>query len=69
MLGSISSSPWLAVKVVPIAPRVTAPCNVPAAPASLCISITSGTAPHRFVPPLALHSSASSPMGEAGVIG
>ena len=48
MFGSINSRPWLAVNVVPSAPRVTAPCSVPAAPASLCISITSGTAPHRF---------------------
>ncbi len=69
MFGSINSRPWLAVNVVPSAPRVIAPCSVPAAPASLCISITSGTAPHRLVRPFALHSSASSPIGDAGVIG
>ena len=67
--GSINSSPWLAVKVVASAPRSTAPCKVAAAPASLCISITSGTTPHRLGWPLALHSSAYSPMAEAGVIG
>jgi hypothetical protein len=69
MFGSISSRPWLAVNVVASAPRVTAPCRVPAAPASLCISTTSGTRPHRFGLPLALQSSANSPIGDAGVIG
>jgi hypothetical protein len=69
MLGSISSSPCEAVKVVPSAPFWTAPCSAPAAPASDCISMTSGTAPHRFVRPAALHPSANSPIGEAGVIG
>ena len=67
--GSISNRPWLAVKVVAMAPRNTAPCSAPAAPASLCISITSGTTPHRLVRPRALHSSAYSPIAEAGVIG
>ena len=69
MFGSISSRPWLAVNVVPSAPRMTAPWSVPAAPASLCISITSGTAPQRLRWPLALQSSAYSPIAEAGVIG
>jgi hypothetical protein len=69
MFGNISSSPWLDVNVVPSAPRVIAPCSAPAAPASLCISMTSGTAPHRLVCPLAVKSSASSPIGDAGVIG
>ena len=48
MLGSISSRPCDAVNVVASAPRVVAPCSVPAAPASDCISMTSGTVPHRF---------------------
>ena len=69
MFGSISSRPWEAVKVVPSAPRVTAPCRVPAAPASLCSAITSGTVPHRLVRPRADQSSQCSAIGEAGVIG
>src|SRR5678809_133043 len=36
----------------------------PAAPPSLCISITAGTVPHKFFAPLADHASAHSPMGE-----
>ena len=69
MLGSISSRPWEAVKVVASAPSCSAPCSAPAAPASLCISTTSGTVPHRLGRPAALQASASSPIGEAGVIG
>jgi hypothetical protein len=69
MLGSISSRPWEAVKVVAIAPFSTAPCSTPAAPASLSSSTTSGTWPHRLGRPAALQVSASSPIGEAGVIG
>jgi hypothetical protein len=69
MFGSMSSSPCEAVNVVPSAPCCTAPCNAPAAPASDCISTTSGTEPHRLDRPAALHSSASSPIGDAGVIG
>jgi hypothetical protein len=69
MLGSISSRPWEAVKVVASAPLRTAPCSTPAAPASLCSSTTSGTWPHRLGRPAALQVSASSPIGEAGVIG
>ena len=51
MLGSISNRPWLDVNVVASAPRANAPCSAPAAPASLSISTTVGTAPHRFVRP------------------
>ncbi len=69
MLGIISSRPCEAVKLVASAPFCTAPCRAPAAPASDCISTTSGTVPHTFVRPAADHSSAYSPMGEAGVIG
>ena len=69
MFGIISSRPWEAVNVVPRAPRVTAPCRAPAAPASLCRDVTSGTVPHRLRRPLALHASACSAIGEAGVIG
>ena len=43
MLGSFSSSPCEAVKVVVSAPACSEPCTAPAAPASLCISIISGT--------------------------
>ncbi len=69
MFGSISSNPCEAVKVVASAPLSSAPCSTPAAPASLCSSTTSGTWPHRFCRPAALQASASSPIGEAGVIG
>ena len=48
MLGSFSSSPCDAVKVVVIAPACSAPCTAPAAPASLCISMTCGTMPQMF---------------------
>ena len=69
MLGIISSKPWEAVNVVARAPLCRAPCSAPAAPPSLCISATVGTVPHRFSRPLLAHSSASSAMGDDGVIG
>jgi len=69
MLGSIRSRPWEDVKVVPSAPFSRAPCRAPAAPASDCISTTSGTEPQRLRTPAALQASACSPMVEAGVIG
>ncbi len=69
MLGSISSRPCEAVKVVPSVPLVTAPCSAPAAPASDWSSITSGTPPHRFGLPAADQASADSPIAEDGVIG
>ena len=69
MLGTINNRPWLAVNVVASAPFCNAPCSAPAAPASDCISTTSGVSPHRFGRPAAAQSSACSPMGEAGVIG
>ena len=73
----LAASPWFAVlpliqeavKLVASAPACSAPCSAPAAPASLCISTTSGTVPQRFVRPCALQASACSPIGEAGVIG
>ena len=48
MLGIIRSSPCDAVKVVDRAPACSAPCTAPAAPASDCISTTSGMLPQRF---------------------
>ena len=69
MLGSFRSSPCDAVKVVVSAPACSEPCTAPAAPASLCISITWGTMPQMFFWPLADHASASSPIVEEGVIG
>jgi hypothetical protein len=69
MLGIMSSRPWEAVKVVVSAPPWSAPCTAPAAPASLCISITAGTLPQMLVLPSLAHWSASSAMGEDGVIG
>ena len=69
MLGIISSRPCDAVNVVARAPFWSAPCMAPAAPASDCISTTSGTLPHRLGCPAAAQSSACSAIGEAGVIG
>jgi hypothetical protein len=69
MLGSISSSPWEAVKVVVSAPACSEPCTAPAAPASLCISMTCGTMPQMFFWPAADQASASSPIVDDGVIG
>ena len=69
MLGIIRSNPCDAVKVVDSAPACSAPCTAPAAPASDCISTTSGTLPQRFSRPWLDHSSASSPIADEGVIG
>ena len=69
MFGIIRSRPWDAVKVVARAPFWSAPWRAPAAPPSDCISMTSGTLPHRFGFPAAAQSSACSAIGEAGVIG
>src|SRR6185503_3513146 len=69
MLGIISSRPWLAVNVVASPPACRAPCTVPAAPPSLCISTTVGTAPHRFGRPSPDQASADSAMPDDGVIG
>ena len=69
MFGIISSSPCDAVKVVVRAPAWIAPWQAPAAPPSLCISMTSGMAPKMFLRPAADQSSANSPMLDEGVIG
>ena len=69
MLGSISSSPCEAVKVVVSAPACNAPWTAPAAPPSLCISWITGMLPQMLVMPRAVHSSASSAIGDEGVIG
>ena len=47
-LGIISSRPCDAVKVVVSEPVCSAPWTAPAAPPSLCISITCGTLPQMF---------------------
>ena len=60
--------PCDAAKVVS-APPWSAPWTAPAAPAALCISITVGTLPQMLVLPSLDHWSASSAMGEDGVIG
>ena len=69
MFGIISSRPCEAVKVVASAPLCSAPCSAPAAPPSLCISTTAGTLPHTLGRPWLDHSSASSAIGDDGVIG
>ena len=69
IFGIISNNPWEAVKVVVMEPVWRAPCTVPAAPASLCISTTLGMVPHRLGRPSDIHASAHSPIGEAGVMG
>ncbi|MNT82968.1 hypothetical protein D3C72_2227740 [compost metagenome] len=69
MLGIIKSRPWLAVKVVVMAPVCRAPCTAPAAPPSDCISATRGTVPKRFFSPCEAFSSQISPIVEDGVMG
>jgi len=69
MFGIMSSRPWEAVKVVASEPVCSAPCTAPAAPPSLCISMTWGTVPQMFWMPCDDHSSAHSPMFEEGVMG
>ena len=69
MVGIISSRPWEAVKVVVSAPDWMAPWQAAAAPASLCISTTSGMVPQMLVRPAADQSSAFSPMVDEGVMG
>src|SRR3954468_24239833 len=69
MLGIISSRPCDAVKVVASEPACSAPCTAPAAPASDCISASSGIPPHRFFMPRFAHSSLSSAIVLLGVIG
>jgi hypothetical protein len=69
MFGIISSRPCEAVKVVANAPFCSAPCSAPAAPASDCISTTSGTSPHKLGRSAADQSSECSAIGDAGVIG
>ena len=69
MLGIINSKPWEAVKVVVRAPACNAPWTAPAAPASLCISTTTGTLPKAFLRPAAAQASGISPSPDEGVIG
>jgi hypothetical protein len=69
MFGIMSSRPCDAVNVVASAPACSAPCTAPAAPPSDCISLTSGTCPHRLGRRCTAHSSDSSPIGDDGVIG
>ena len=69
MFGIIRSRPWEAVKVEVRAPAWREPCTAPAAPASLCISVTLTVSPQRFFFPWAAHSSMFSAMVEDGVIG
>src|SRR5664279_926434 len=69
MLGIISSRPCDDVNVVPSAPACSAPCRAPAAPPSLCISMTLGTVPQMFFLPTDDHASDDSPMGDDGVMG
>src|SRR5262245_8022215 len=69
MLGIIRSRPCEAVNVVASEPACSAPCTAPAAPASDCISASSGMTPHRFGFLRLDHSSQSSAIGLLGVIG
>ena len=57
------------MNVVDSDPPCNAPCSAPAAPPSLCISTTAGTVPHTLGRWPLDHSSASSAIGEDGVIG
>ncbi len=69
MLGIMSRSPCEAVNVVASAPPWSAPWTAPAAPPSDCISMTCGTVFHRLGRRSNAQASASSPMGDEGVIG
>ena len=69
MLGIIKSRPCDAVNVVVSAPAASEPCTAPAAPASDCISAMRTFCPNRFVLPAAAQSSATSAMGDEGVMG
>ncbi len=69
MFGIISSKPCEAVNVVVSAPACNEPCTEPEAPASLCISTTSGTLPKMFLRPAAAQASVNSPSPDEGVIG
>ena len=69
MFGIISSRPCDAVKVVVSAPACSEPWAAPAAPPSLCISITVGTSPQMFGFRSPDHWSASSAIVDEGVIG
>ena len=62
--GIISIRSWDEVKVVVSAPACSEPRQVPAAPASDYIWITSTVEPNRFFRPLADHSSTFSAIGE-----
>ena len=67
--GSISSSPCDAVKVVASAPAESIPCSAPAAPPSLCISVSRIFCPNTLRLPARAHSSQFSAIGVDGVIG
>ena len=69
MFGIIRSRPCDAVNVVVSDPAWSEPWTAPAAPPSLCISMTSGTVPQMLVWPAADHASHNSPMLELGVMG
>ena len=69
MVGIISSKPCEAVNVVVSAPDWMAPWQAAAAPASLCISTTSGMVPQMLVRPADDQSSAFSPIVDDGVMG
>ena len=69
MFGIMRSRPWDAVNVVVNAPAESDPWTAPAAPPSDCISATLSTCPKIFFLPWAAQLSATSPMGEDGVIG
>lgn len=72
ILGILSNRPCDDVKVVAKEPAISAPCTVPAAPPSDCISITWGAYSHRLVSPwlsqLSQLSQASD-IGDDGVMG
>ena len=69
MLGIINSNPCEAVNVVASDPVCSAPCTAPAAPPSLCISITCGIVAQALGTASEAHWSAHSPIGDEGVMG
>ena len=65
----MSRRPCDAVNVVDSPPAASPPCTAPAAPASLCIVVTSSLWPKQLTRPWADHVSTCSPIDVAGEMG
>ena len=67
--GQLEAGERVLESVVERAPDCSAPCIAAAAPPSCCISMMSGIVPQIFRRPPTERASASSPIGDEGVIG